>query len=327
MNRVGISRQKLGFTIVELLIVVVVIAILAAITIVAYNGIQNRAKDSAARSAVSQINKKMSTYTVTNNETYPADKNEFLSYMNFTETSPVTYSYITSSDLKSYCASLENSSNSFVYATTATSNGPVAGSCVTNFAINGTFDNGATGWSNQWWGNGCASGVVAVNSTGGAQGGNYYRKQWTAACTTNTCNIGITSPSIAITAGETYRASSYFRFSHARPVALNYNWFNSAGTSAGSYEYMTNLSTINTWMRLDGGARVAPAGAVTLRIALTTPSNNCTTPTAAGETLDFDGLMVTRGAQYYDYGEGTSTAWAWVGAPNTSAAFGPAVQN
>ena len=39
---------KGGFTIVELLIVIVVIAILAAITIVAYNGIQNQAKAAAA---------------------------------------------------------------------------------------------------------------------------------------------------------------------------------------------------------------------------------------------------------------------------------------
>lgn len=44
-----------GFTIVELLIVVVVIAILAAITIVAYNGISERARVSAASSFAAQI--------------------------------------------------------------------------------------------------------------------------------------------------------------------------------------------------------------------------------------------------------------------------------
>ena len=38
-----------GFTIVELLIVIVVIAILAAITIVAFSGVQNRANDSAVQ--------------------------------------------------------------------------------------------------------------------------------------------------------------------------------------------------------------------------------------------------------------------------------------
>jgi prepilin-type N-terminal cleavage/methylation domain-containing protein len=39
-----------GFTIVELLIVIVVIGILAAITIIAYNGVQNKANDAAIRS-------------------------------------------------------------------------------------------------------------------------------------------------------------------------------------------------------------------------------------------------------------------------------------
>lgn len=39
----GHSKPKSGFTIVELLIVIVVVAILAAISIVAYNGIQERA--------------------------------------------------------------------------------------------------------------------------------------------------------------------------------------------------------------------------------------------------------------------------------------------
>ena len=55
------TLQK-GFTIVELLIVVVIIAILAAITIVAYNGMQNRARNSAAKTAAATVSKKVQAY-------------------------------------------------------------------------------------------------------------------------------------------------------------------------------------------------------------------------------------------------------------------------
>ena len=47
-----------GFTIVELLIVVVVIAILAAITIVSYTGIQARAKTSSSLSTANEVQQK-----------------------------------------------------------------------------------------------------------------------------------------------------------------------------------------------------------------------------------------------------------------------------
>lgn len=59
-----------GFTIVELLIVIVVIGILAAITIVAYNGIQQRAKSSQVVSGMNQYVKAVMAYT-TDKSTYP----------------------------------------------------------------------------------------------------------------------------------------------------------------------------------------------------------------------------------------------------------------
>ena len=64
------SRKQTGFTIVELLIVIVVIAILAAITIVAYNGIQSRARLSSAQSTASTVAKKAEAWNALNNS-YP----------------------------------------------------------------------------------------------------------------------------------------------------------------------------------------------------------------------------------------------------------------
>jgi prepilin-type N-terminal cleavage/methylation domain-containing protein len=55
-----------GFTIVELLIVIVVIGILAAITIVAYNGIQSRARDTQRLTDVSNIMKMLEAYKAQN---------------------------------------------------------------------------------------------------------------------------------------------------------------------------------------------------------------------------------------------------------------------
>lgn len=68
MNR---WAKQTGFTIVELLIVIIVIAILAAITVVAYNGIQTRSRDASRDAAATSIRKVLELYRA-QNDTYPA---------------------------------------------------------------------------------------------------------------------------------------------------------------------------------------------------------------------------------------------------------------
>lgn len=69
MNTFKQKTYTKGFTIVELLVVIVVIGILAAIVVIAFNGIQKKATDSAAQATAKTAGTKMKT-TVSDTETY-----------------------------------------------------------------------------------------------------------------------------------------------------------------------------------------------------------------------------------------------------------------
>lgn len=60
------KNKQTGFTIVELLIVIVVIGILASITVVAFNGIQQRARDVARTSDIVAVQKAIEIYRADN---------------------------------------------------------------------------------------------------------------------------------------------------------------------------------------------------------------------------------------------------------------------
>ncbi len=72
MNRTKTNTP--GFTIVELLIVIVVIGVLAAVTVVAFNGIQQRANNTKTQQAVAAYAKAMILYAQ-DNGVYPLPTN------------------------------------------------------------------------------------------------------------------------------------------------------------------------------------------------------------------------------------------------------------
>lgn len=69
-------QKNSGFTIVELLIVIVVVAILAAITIVAYSGIQNQAKDAIVKNDMNTVSKALEFFYVDNGR-YPSSTSDY----------------------------------------------------------------------------------------------------------------------------------------------------------------------------------------------------------------------------------------------------------
>lgn len=65
------SVSKLGFTLIELMVVIIVLAILVAIVVVQYNGAQGRARDTDRRADISNIAKGLEQY-YDDNGSYPA---------------------------------------------------------------------------------------------------------------------------------------------------------------------------------------------------------------------------------------------------------------
>lgn len=65
-----VNQRLGGFTIVELLVVIVVIGVLASIGVISYVGIQNRANDSAVQSDLANYAKKAEMYKIINDQ-YP----------------------------------------------------------------------------------------------------------------------------------------------------------------------------------------------------------------------------------------------------------------
>lgn len=182
------DKTQFGFTIVELLIVIVVIGILAAITIVAYNGIQERARSTTVTSALSQAAKKLAVYQVDYPNAYPAA----LSDIGIQNTPKITYQYVVNNTDQpaTYCLTATTGSTTYYITGSAQSQ---AGNCSDN--------NGSAGWwalngnaNDQSGGNnGTVSGATVTTGQNGQGSGAYSFNGTTTYISGAAPSLGITN--------------------------------------------------------------------------------------------------------------------------------------
>lgn len=120
-------NKRSGFTIVELLIVVVVMGILAAISIVAYNGIQNRASNTLTISDLKQASKQIEM-SHANDGTYPLTISQVNNGEGLSNSSKTSYVY--SSDGLSYqLTGYSDRGENNKYCISSSANSPQPGPC------------------------------------------------------------------------------------------------------------------------------------------------------------------------------------------------------
>jgi prepilin-type N-terminal cleavage/methylation domain-containing protein len=302
-----------GFTIVELLIVIVVIGILAAITIVAYNGIQNRARASSASSALSQAAKKIAVWQVDNPGTTPST----LATVGVSNTTDVSFQYTPGTN-GAYCITATATNVSY---TITESSQPTAGGCsghgqggvaaVTNLNTNPSFETNLTSHA-------ASRGVISLDST------QYFSGVSSARFVTNgvagtpyisstiqTGNINNEVVNTSMRAKRNTTAGSlqlriYFRDASNTILAPT------AGVS-GSIVALNSAS----WVEATASG-TAPVGTTNVVIySLLIPGDF-----ASGIIFWYDSLMVNTGNST-NYADGSSSNWVWNGTAHASTSTGP----
>lgn len=307
------KRAQSGFTIVELLIVIVIIGILAAITIVAYNGIQNRARVSTVSSALSQANKKLATYAVDGNG-YPAN----LATIDINNTGDVAYQYSFNNSVSpaTYCVTA--TSGAISYKSSSTSPAPASGGCaghgvggvaaITNRILNPSFEAGNANNG----GNITASGGTRTFPGGGGLHGSQFMRATFASTTalgwgqyTDNLEPGTYTGIFSVRSNIPMSFQPYFEGSAAKTTVAT------SGTLA---------LTPNTWRQLWTTVNVTATGTVKVGGYFV---NTGTTPTIGVDYIDFDSIMLVAGSSVPTYADGTSTNWVWNGTANASTSTGP----
>lgn len=300
----------------------VVIAILAAITIVAYNGIQERAKNSSAQSAASQANKKVALWLVDNPNQAP-DVAQFTTLVG--ETNIGKYQYTPGTN-GAFCVTATIGNVSYYSSNTQTN--PVAGACdghgvngvaaITNYALNPSFETNSSSFGRSGASPAPANfsrttlrshrGVASLQQdiTGNGQSG-----------------LAIQLPSsgdrLRVNGGES-ASWSLWMYTTKPGIITPYC---DGSLVAGGYAGLSGAPNVtvpaNSWTKVVGYGTLA-SGSGDMYVG---QCGAYGLPVVAGDQLWFDEFMVNKGITQQVFADGDSPSWIWNGTVNNSTSTGP----
>jgi prepilin-type N-terminal cleavage/methylation domain-containing protein len=302
------SQRQTGFTIVELLIVIVVIGILAAITIVAYSGVQQRARVATVTSDLSNVRKSLGAYEAINSQ-YPTALSAVNEGRGVKTSSGTNVQYTGSA--ATYCVTATNGSIS--YKITDTAQTPAVGGCVghtvgggatviANLMKNPSVESSVAGWQFH----------TLVNSSRTESGG-----KWSVTGTRNGTGSTAIYPgrgdTSEVTIGQTYTASALVTSSTAQTVniVVRNNTSSNPSFTQTSYALAANVPQ-----------RIHTTGVVTdstVHVTILWAGG------AIGDSVTVDEVMLVAGSTNYAYADGNTANWTWDGATNLSTSAGPAI--
>ena len=324
MHKRNYHRPSSAFTIVELLIVIVVIAILAAITIVAFNGIQDRARASAAAQSSSQAAKKVKVWQVDNEAITPTCSKFYELVTGTTSgaptdptppaTGPCAFTYKDTSyqyasyTAGSYCATATVGNKSYKVTESTGQAGVgcpghgVGGTAaITNLAVNPSSETVA----------------FALNTGGGSTAvrtsADKYHGTYSTLLTKSGSYAYVRSNSNNVTPGDVITTCAWVKTSITN---VRMSTRGTGITFTSTYPSVTP----NTWSRICHTYTI-PSGASTFYEDIGWEAANV----PDGTTLYVDAIMVTNGPDTYNYADGSSMDWTWNGTANGATSTGPPV--